>query len=356
MFKFSSKTIGIAAIMSLLIPSCKIMAKEHFNLNALEIDNPVQSTPNTESINQGLEQVPGQYRVSIYVNDQFRFTRDILFSPGEDNKLHPVLTNQDFIDFGISRDVMKQKEDVNYSSTERDLTQFLPQATYQADLENLRLNLEIPQIYIDTGESGASAGLADNGLIAAFAKYEISGSQTHKTQGMRNTMSDYFIRLQNGINLNSWHLRNAVNLSSDDSKARSQDNYLEKDFPSLQSRLTLGQSYTSADIFDSMGIQGIQLASQDEMLSDNEQGFSPVIRGLAPSPAKVEVYKNGYSLYQAFVPAGPFELKNLPAETANGELDVRITDSSGKVSHFNYNFSSVPVMQRKGTSKYTLAV
>lgn len=355
MFKFSTKKNGLAIIVFLLIP-CKIMAKEHFNLNALEIDNPAQSALNVESINQGLEQVPGKYRVSVYVNNQYRFTRDILFTPGEDNKLHPVLSNQDIIDFGVSRDILEKKNASSNSSTELNLQQLLPKATYQADLDNLLLNLNIPQIYIDNSESGTSASLADNGLIAAFAKYDLSGSQTHKNQGMQNTMSDYFIRLQNGINFNSWHLRNAVNLSSGDKKARSQDNYLEKDFPSLQSRLTLGQSYTSSDIFDSMSIRGIQLASQDEMLSDDEQGFSPIIRGLAPSPAKVEVYKNGYSLYQTFVPAGPFELNNLPAEAANGELDVRITDSSGKISHINYNFSSVPVMQRKGAGKYTLAV
>lgn len=348
---FLPKMIMIIAMVPLLIPH-KSMAKERFNLNALDIDKPTQFTPNIESINQGLEQVPGQYRVSVYVNGQYRFTRDILFSAGNDNKLYPVLHNQDLTDCGVSKRFLGQ----NNTNVGDALLSLLPQARFNADLENLKLNLEIPQAYTSTDEIGASGRQADDGMIAGFTMYDASGSQTHYTQSMQHTIANYFIRLQNGINFNAWHLRNTVNLSSDYNKLRMQDNYLERDIPSLLSRLTLGQSFTSSDIFDSMNIQGIQLSSQDEMLDDTEQGFSPTIRGLAPSPAKVEVYKNGYSIYQTYVAAGPFELNNLPSEAGNGELEVRLTESSGRISHFNYNFSSVPVMQRKDKGKYTLAM
>lgn len=352
---FLLKMIIIVAMVPVMSP-LRAIAKERFNLNALDIDNPAQFSHDIESINQGLEQVPGQYRVSVFVNGQYRFTRDILFSPGDDNKLYPVLDNQDLTDCGVSKHFLAEKKNTSVSESAGALLAFIPQARFHADLDNLRLDLEIPQAYTNTDETGAAGRHADSGMIAAFTRYDVSGAQTYYTQGMKNTVDDYFIRLQNGINYNDWHLRNNINLSPDYSKPNMKDNYLERDIPSILSRLTVGQSFTSSDIFDSMNIRGIQLSSQDEMLNDTEEGFSPVIRGLAPTPAKVEIYKNGYSIYQTFVAAGPFELKNLPSEAGNGDLEVRLTESSGKVSHFNYNSSSVPIMQRKGKGKYTFAM
>lgn len=47
------------------------------------------------------------------------------------------------------------------------------------------------------------------------------------------------------------------------------------------------------------------------MLPDSEQGFAPVVRGIANSDAQVVIKQNGYVIYQTWVSAGPFEIKDL---------------------------------------------
>lgn len=56
---------------------------------------------------------------------------------------------------------------------------------------------------------------------------------------------------------------------------------------------------------------GIKLETDTSMLPDSEQGFAPVVRGIANSDAQVVIKQNGYVIYQTWVSAGPFEIKDL---------------------------------------------
>lgn len=61
---------------------------------------------------------------------------------------------------------------------------------------------------------------------------------------------------------------------------------------------------------------GIKLETDTSMLPDSEQGFAPVVRGIANSDAQVVIKQNGYVIYQTWVSAGPFEIKDLSQVTA----------------------------------------
>ena len=69
--------------------------------------------------------------------------------------------------------------------------------------------------------------------------------------------------------------------------------------------LTLGESTSDADIFDSVPYRGAQLNSDDYMDAESIQGYAPVVRGIAKSNAKVIIKQSGYVIYQSFVPPGP---------------------------------------------------
>lgn len=75
----------------------------------------------------------------------------------------------------------------------------------------------------------------------------------------------------------------------------------ERDLTRWQSELTLGDTFTSGDVFDAVQFQGISLASSDAMLPDSQKGFAPTIRGIARTNARVTVRQNGYVLYQTYV-------------------------------------------------------
>ncbi|WP_159319292.1 fimbria/pilus outer membrane usher protein, partial [Klebsiella pneumoniae] len=63
--------------------------------------------------------------------------------------------------------------------------------------------------------------------------------------------------------------------------------YAERNIISLKSMLTLGESTSDADIFDSVPYRGAQLNSDDYMDAESIQGYAPVVRGIAKSNAKV---------------------------------------------------------------------
>lgn len=130
--------------------------------------------------------------------------------------------------------------------------------------------------------------------------------------------------------------------------------YLQRDIQRLQGQLTLGDSYTPSDIFDSVQFRGAQLASDDNMLPDSLRGFAPIIRGIAQSNARVTIKQNGYTIYQSYVAPGAFAISDLYPTSGSGDLEVTIKEADGSERTFIQPFSAVPIMQREGRLKYAL--
>jgi outer membrane usher protein len=130
--------------------------------------------------------------------------------------------------------------------------------------------------------------------------------------------------------------------------------YLQRDIQRLQGQLTLGDSYTPSDIFDSVQFRGAQLASDDNMLPDSLRGFAPVIRGIARSNAQVTIRQNGYIIYQSYVAPGAFTISDLYPTSGSGDLEVTIKEADGSERTTYQPFSAVPIMQREGRLKYAL--
>lgn len=122
----------------------------------------------------------------------------------------------------------------------------------------------------------------------------------------------------------------------------------------LRARLTLGDSYTNGDIFDGINFRGAQLASDDNMLPDSQKGFAPVIHGIARGTAQVSIKQNGYEIYQSTVPPGPFTINDLYAAGNGGDLQVTIKEADGTSQVFSVPWSTVPMLQREGHTRYAV--
>lgn len=129
---------------------------------------------------------------------------------------------------------------------------------------------------------------------------------------------------------------------------------LERDIIPLRSRLTLGDGYTQGDIFDGINFRGAQLASDDNMLPDSQRGFAPVIHGIARGTAQVTIKQNGYDIYNSTVPPGPFTINDIYAAGNSGDLQVTIKEADGSTQIFTVPYSSVPLLQREGHTRYSI--
>ncbi|MFG3825253.1 fimbria/pilus outer membrane usher protein, partial [Escherichia coli] len=102
----------------------------------------------------------------------------------------------------------------------------------------------------------------------------------------------------------AWRLRSDYQISQsttgdnhDETGAISRT-YLFRPLPQSGSRLTLGETDLSSNIFDGFSYTGAALTSDDRMLPWELRGYAPQISGIAQTNATVAISHNGRVIYQ----------------------------------------------------------
>ncbi|MDR2288459.1 MAG: fimbrial biogenesis outer membrane usher protein, partial [Serratia marcescens] len=130
--------------------------------------------------------------------------------------------------------------------------------------------------------------------------------------------------------------------------------YLQRGFADIKSNLTAGDFYSPGELFDSVRIRGVALASDISMRPNSQQGFSPIVRGVAQSNALVKVVQNGNVIYQENVPPGAFTLDSIQPTGSAGDLWVTVKEADGREQSFSVPFSAVPNMLKQGVRQYSV--
>ena len=335
------------------------LADTYFNPRFLSDDpSAVASLSNFE---KGIEAPPGSYKVNIYVNDSFVINREVKFDINKKkSRLEPCLSYQELVQLGMNGSAIKDISKNDLSEQCFPLSNKIPDATSFFDVGTQKLSLNIPQAYMQAhGRDYISPELWSEGIPAAMVNYNFTGNKANSTHGVSSDIA--YLNLQSGINLGAWRLRDNTTWNYSSSKNSHENNwqhvntYLERDIIPLESRLTLGDSFTDSDIFDSVNFRGIKLAKTDSMLPDSERGYAPVIHGVAHTTAVVTVKQNGFEVYQSTVSPGPFVIKDIYSASNSGDLLVTVKEADGSVQSFTIPYSSVPLLQREGYLKYNLS-
>ncbi|MGU9868492.1 fimbrial biogenesis usher protein [Kluyvera ascorbata] len=337
-------------------PAFLAQAELYFNPRFLA-DDPA-AVADLSSFEKGQELPPGTYRMDIYLNDGFMTTRDVTFSAGENGHgLMPCLTRGQLASMGLNTAAIKGMDALDPDACVP-FTAMIKDATVRLDVGQQRLYLTIPQAYMGNQARGyISPELWDNGITAGLLNYNFTGNNVQNRVGGSSQYA--YLNLQSGLNVGAWRLRDNSTWSyssgsSSENKWQHVNTWLERDITPFRSRLTLGDSYTNGDVFDGINFRGAQLASDDNMLPDSQKGFAPVIHGIARGTAQVSIKQNGYEIYHSTVPPGPFTINDLYAAGNGGDLQVAIKEADGSVQSFTVPYSSVPVLQREGHTRYAL--
>ncbi|MBS1204905.1 MAG: fimbrial biosis outer rane usher protein [Proteobacteria bacterium] len=329
-------------------------------------------------------QLPGYYYVDIYINDKLTLSRNLQFivaSDADNNNSHSndnghadaataasdihdntglmaCLTRQNLEDFGVNLSLFPQlsaeKEEACISPGK-----YIPDAYTTFDFLRMRLDISVPQAAMQNRARGyIPVERWDEGVNAALLNYSFNGSNSH---GRYGDSSSHYLNLNSGFNIGAWRLRDYRTWNQSESNYYSYSRwqhiktYAGRAIIPLRSDLVMGDSTTNSDVFDSLGFRGMQIGTDDSMYPDSRRGFAPVIRGEARSNAKVSIEQNGYKIYQTFVSPGAFTIDDLYPVYSSGDLKVIITEADGSIRIFTVPYSSVPVLQREGNIKYTLA-
>lgn len=347
--------ISVVAVM-VSLAAFGSYAESYFNTQFLNKDgSDVADIKNF--IDTGASVPPGVYTVDVYFNETFISSEDINFinpdktlKADESSGLLPCL-NKSWLDrLGILFNQETVKQDIDAGNC-LFITQFIPTASTEFDVAKLRLNISVPQAFLkSTGKGYIPPELWDEGVDALLFNYNFSGDSG--TYG-----NSSFFSLMSGANVGPWRLRNNgswSNNSGSKEKARWENinTYLERNIVPLKSQFVAGDTNSGNEVFDSNAFRGVRLYSSSSMFPDSMQGYAPTVRGVARTNAKVMIRQNGYTVYQTYVPPGPFELTDINPQMSNGNLEITIEESDGTTQFYVQPYSTVPVLQREGRFKY----
>lgn len=352
-------------------------------------------------------QMPGTYLVDIYLNGEFMESRSLAFiarpevgdgavggassskgavsssggtiaaSKVDDSGLVPDLTMRDLENFGVKMALLAPPGDEGRDEDDKPLfdpTQHvnleaaIAASTTAFDFSHQRLDISIPQAAMDRRAIGeVPEYMWDEGVNAFLLSYNFTGS---KNSGGDAGSDSNFLSLGSGLNLGAWRLRDqstwnktsgGSSVSGVNGKSGSDSNEwqhvsttLSRAIIPLKSELVIGDSSTSSEVFDSVSFRGMQLASDDTMYPDSQQGYAPTVRGVAKSNAKVTIKQDATVLYQTYVSPGPFIIEDLFSTYDNGDLQVEIEEADGSITHYSVPYTSVPNMLREGRTQYGL--
>ncbi len=275
-------------------------------------------------------------------------------------------TGMNLLEYGVKQEVLSkhaplQKENNSCYKIE----EWVENAFYEFDNSRLRVDISIPQVALQKNAQGyVDPSVWDRGINAGFLSYNGSAYKTFTQSNDRSETSNAFMGITAGLNLGGWQLRHNGQWQWQDTPAENQSKssyeetstYLQRAFPKYRGVLTLGDSFTNGEVFDSYGYRGIDFSSDDRMLPNSMLGYAPRIRGNAKTNAKIEVRQQGQLIYQTTVAPGNFEINDLYPTGFGGEIEVTVIEANGEIQKFSVPYASVVQMLRPGVNRYSLTV
>ncbi|HDY4888820.1 TPA: fimbrial biogenesis outer membrane usher protein [Yersinia enterocolitica] len=327
-------------------------------------DNNINANTNISLFEQG-GQLPGTYLVDIFLGDEKVDSTNVTFhsvkSPTGEYSLQSCLTKEQLSRYGVAVDnypellpPAKNTEQGEQASQCVNLAA-IPQASEEFEFYTMRLVLNIPQVALRPKDE-IPIERWDDGITAFLLNYMANSSTTTYRQTGEQQRSNY-VQLYPGFNIGAWRIRNATSWNqSGNSAGKWQSSYIyaTRGLYRLKSRITLGESYTPGDFFDSVPFTGVMLGDDANMLPSNQRDFMPVVRGIARSQARVEVRQNGYLIYSTVVSPGPFELTDMLPSHSDGDLHVTVLESNGATQQFTAPYTVPAIALRKGRLRYNL--
>lgn len=371
------------SVLSLAIASTFSTQAGKFNPRFLEDVDGIAQHTDLSVYDHKAQQLPGSYRVEIKVNDSTLESRTLAFQQASESyrqktgeSLYPCLSVTQLAEMGVRIESFPGLKNLPAEACAA-FDEIIPGASSHFDFAEQKLIMSFPQAAMEqTARGSVPPSRWDEGIPALLLDYSFSGSNSQyegetttrhyvdengipqtQTQSGNSADNSYYLNLRSGFNFGPWRLRNnsVWNRQQGKNQWSTIGTWLTRDVVALRSQLTMGDTATPSDIFDSVTLRGALLASDDEMLPDSQRGFAPVVRGIARTNAEVSIEQNGYVIYRRFVQPGAFEISDLYPTSNSGDLTVTVKENDGSEQKFIQPYASVAIFQREGHLKYSVA-
>ncbi|MEM8105430.1 fimbria/pilus outer membrane usher protein [Morganella morganii] len=336
--------------------SFSVMADDYYPASLFNIPGSNSQLTNEDvNVFKENDNAPGKYKVTLVINNNKITTKEIDFvlkkNKAGNEKLIPCFSREEWENTGL-----------DFPSSDNDDTggcfniNDIEYTHGYLDLNTRIYALTTPQSYINKDKLEAlEQENWDNGIPALFVNYLFSAvNRQHNGE----TKDSYYGNIQTRVNLGAWRYQNYSTWMNDDNnknKWKNISNTLSRNINSLKSEFTVGNLYSSSQLFDSVKFRGIRLTTDRTMDPVSKTNYVPSISGMANSEAVVTVVQNGEIILRQSVPAGPFNLTEYYPMSNGGNLYVNVKETDGSEKNFIVPFSSISTLEKKGNMRYSIS-
>ncbi|MCD9085427.1 fimbria/pilus outer membrane usher protein [Stenotrophomonas sp. SY1] len=307
---------------------------------------------------KGVVVLPGVYRADVQVNGDYVTRMDVQFrSIGDDVDAVACVDESMLARFGVDMGQLDEATRARFAAAaacER-IEDAIADATVHFDFAAQRLDVSIPQAAMVRRARGyVDPSNWDAGVNAASLGYSFNAYR-QKMRGY-DAVTQGYLGLNAGLNVAGWRLRHDGSYSFDTRGRRDYQamaTYAKREVAALSAELTIGEAFTSGDLFDSVGFRGVRLETDDRMLPESRRGYAPTVRGVANSNARITIRQSGSLIHETTVAPGAFEIDDLYATGYGGDLEVTIQEADGSQRVFSVPFAAVPLSLRPGVSRFS---
>ncbi|WP_246024997.1 fimbria/pilus outer membrane usher protein [Paraburkholderia dinghuensis] len=308
---------------------------------------------------QGNPVEPGVHDVDVFLNQTWVGRKSIRFEAPNGSKAGnavPVFDKAMLEQVGVA--VLKLSPEVQGELTAGKslrIEEVAGDGSFSFDFGDQRLQLSVPQAVMSRNARGwVSPESWDSGVTAGILGYD--ANVYHFGGNGTTSQTQAYVGLNAGFNVGGWRFRHQGAYQYNSTSGSQYQNiatFAQHDLTKLQSQLTLGDAFTTGELFDSVGFRGARIQTDDRMLPESLRGYAPTVRGVANTNANVTIRQNGNIIYETTVAPGPFVIDDLFPTGYGGDLQVTVLEADGRTQTFSVPYAAVPLSLRPGVNRYS---
>jgi len=284
---------------------------------------------------------PGYHNVTVNINGKKRTLMPVKF----DEEGTPCIDKEFLENAGLIKQIKR--------GTCPKIHQYWSGSTIESSPDVEEISVVVPPEALDPDFGRQFAEV--RGGRAAMLNYSMFG--THNQYDDEN--ADRFqSTLEMGFNAGDWIVRSAQFISDgsdQDFDIDSSYTYAQRTFTDYGVMVQGGQINVANSRFSIPSIYGVQMMPDTALLPQNGTGVE--VSGIARYPqARVDIRQGGQLIYSTLVPAGPFNLDDVPLANLNTDLNVTVTETDGSENRFTVAASTFRSNHVGRAPGFTMAV
>lgn len=231
--------------------------------------------------------------------------------------------------------------------------QYWSGSTIQSSPDIEEISVVVPPEALDPNFGRQFAEI--HGGHAAMLNYSMFGTHNQYDDENADRFQSTF---ELGFNAGDWIVRSTQFISDGSDQSFDVDSsytYAQRTFADYGVMVQGGQINVANSRFSIPSIYGVQMMPDNALLP--QAGAGVEVSGIARNPqARVDIRQGGQLIYSTLVPAGPFNLDDVPLANLNTDLNVTVTETDGSENHFTVAASTFRSNHVGRAPGFTMAV